>query len=69
MIGLGVSFIEAVAVMGNIEITVPPDVAVESDGDAVLGSFVVAAGAVPRRSPRLRDHRWYGSSGMRTSHR
>ena len=40
-IGLGVSVIEAVAVMGNIEITVPPDVAVESSGDALLGSFVV----------------------------
>jgi predicted membrane protein len=40
-IGLGVSVIEAVAVMGNIEITVPPDVAVESDGDSLLGSFVV----------------------------
>jgi hypothetical protein len=41
VIGLGVSVIEAVAVMGNIEITVPPDVAVESDGDSLLGSFVV----------------------------
>jgi Cell wall-active antibiotics response 4TMS YvqF len=41
VIGIGVSFIEVVAVMGNIEITVPPDVAVESDGDSLLGSFVV----------------------------
>lgn len=41
VIGVGISFIEAVAVMGNIEITVPPDVAVESDGDSLLGSFVV----------------------------
>jgi hypothetical protein len=40
-IGIGESAIEAVAVMGNIEITVPPDVAVESDGDSLLGSFVV----------------------------
>jgi hypothetical protein len=40
-IGLGVSVIEAVAVMGNIEITIPPDVEVESDGDSLLGSFVV----------------------------
>jgi len=48
-IGLGVSVIEAVAVMGNIEITVPPDVAVESDGDSLLGSFVVkyAKGIAP----------------------
>lgn len=41
VIGTGVSVIEAVAVMGNIEITVPPDVTVESDGDSLLGSFVV----------------------------
>src|SRR5687768_16177694 len=41
IIGIGVSFIEVVGVMGNIEITVPPDVAVESDGDSLLGSFVV----------------------------
>lgn len=41
VIGIGVSAIEAVAVMGNIEITVPPDVTVESDGDSLLGSFVV----------------------------
>ena len=41
VIGIGVSVIEAVAVMGNIEIIVPPDVAVESDGDSLLGSFVV----------------------------
>ena len=41
VIGIGVSVIEAVAVLGNIEITVPPDVAVESDGDSLLGSFVV----------------------------
>jgi hypothetical protein len=40
-IGLGVSVIEAVAVMGNIEITVPPDVAVESEGDSLMGSFAV----------------------------
>ena len=40
-IGFGVSIIEAVAVMGNIEITVPPDVAVESEGDSLLGSFAV----------------------------
>ena len=41
VIGIGISFIEVVAVMGNIEITVPPDVAVESDGDSLFGSFVV----------------------------
>jgi hypothetical protein len=40
-IAVGVSVIEAVAVLGNIEITVPPDVAVESEGDSLLGSFAV----------------------------
>ena len=40
-IGYGLSVIEAVAVMGNIEITVSPDIAVECDGDSLLGSFVL----------------------------
>src|SRR5438045_6233004 len=40
-IGYGLSVIEAVAVLGNIEITVPPDVAVECDGDGLLGSFAL----------------------------
>lgn len=40
-IAVGLSVIEAVAVLGNIEITVPPDVVVESDGDSLLGSFTV----------------------------
>ena len=59
IIGIGVSFIEAVGVMGNIEITVPPDVAVESDGDSLLGSFVVkykgvtAAAATGLRTIRI----------------
>jgi hypothetical protein len=40
-IGFGVSVIEAVSVLGNIEVTVPPDVAVECEGDALLGNFTV----------------------------
>jgi hypothetical protein len=40
-IAVGLSVIEAVAVMGNIEITVPPDVAVEFEGDSLLGSFTI----------------------------
>ena len=40
-IGYGVSEIEAVAVLGNIEITVSPEIAVECDGDSLLGSFVL----------------------------
>ncbi len=60
VIGIGVSVIEAVAVMGNIEITVPPDIGVESDGDSLLGSFVVkykgrvtAAAATGLRTVRI----------------
>jgi hypothetical protein len=60
MIGIGVSDIEAVAVMGNIAITVPPEVAVECDGDSLLGSFVVkykgrvtAAAATGLRTVRI----------------
>jgi hypothetical protein len=60
LIGIGVSVIEAVAVMGNIEITVPPDVGVECDGDSLLGSFVVkykgsvtAASAIGLRTIRI----------------
>ena len=40
-IGIGVSIIEAVAVLGNIEIIVPPHVAVECDGDALVGPFTL----------------------------
>jgi cell wall-active antibiotic response 4TMS protein YvqF len=63
-IGIGVSFIEAVAVMGNIEITVPPDVAVESDGDSLLGSFVVKykSGATPGATTGLKTLRITGTA-------
>jgi hypothetical protein len=40
-IGYGLSEIEAVAVLGNIEITVSPEIAVEYDGDSLLSSFVL----------------------------
>ena len=64
VIGIGVSFIEAVAVMGNIEITVPPDVAVESDGDSLLGSFVVKykGNATPGAANGLRVVRITGTA-------
>ena len=64
VIGIGVSFIEAVAVMGNIEITVPPDVAVESDGDSLLGSFVVKykGNATPGAANGLRVVRISGTA-------
>jgi predicted membrane protein len=41
LIDYGVSIIEAVAVLGSIEITVPPEIAVECDGDSLLGSFTL----------------------------
>jgi hypothetical protein len=64
VIGIGVSVIEAVAVMGNIEITVPPDVAIESDGDSLLGSFVVKykGGATPALADGLRTVRIIGTA-------
>ena len=39
--GQGTSRIEVVAIMGSIEILVPPDVRVECDGDAIVGSFEI----------------------------
>jgi Cell wall-active antibiotics response 4TMS YvqF len=39
--GAGTSQIEVVAIMGSIEVLVPPDVRVDCDGDALLGSFEV----------------------------
>ena len=64
VIGIGVSLIEAVAVMGNIEITVPPDVAVESEGDSLLGSFVVKykGSTTPAAATGLRTVRITGTA-------
>jgi hypothetical protein len=64
VIGIGVSSIEAVAVMGNIEITVPPDVIVESEGDSLLGSFVVKyqGGVSPTAATGLRTVRITGTA-------
>jgi hypothetical protein len=63
VIGIGVSVIEAVAVMGNIEITVPPEVTVECDGDSLLGSFVVKyKGRVSAEATGLRTVRITGTA-------
>src|SRR4051812_44580965 len=40
-IGYGLSTIECVAVLGNIEITVPPEISVDCDGDSLLGTFTL----------------------------
>ena len=39
--GPGTSRIEVVSIMGSIEVFVPPDVRVECDGDAIMGSFEI----------------------------
>ena len=41
LVSPGVSLIEALSIFGNIEIIVPPHIAVECDGDAILGAFTV----------------------------
>lgn len=40
-VGPGVSVIEALTIFGNIEIIVPPEIAVECDGDAIMGTFTL----------------------------
>ncbi|HEY3114383.1 MAG TPA: LiaF domain-containing protein [Gemmatimonadaceae bacterium] len=40
-VGYGLSVIEAVSVLGNVEITVPPEIAVECDGSGLLGAFTL----------------------------
>jgi len=40
-VGYGFSEIEAVSFMGSVEITVPPDVTVDCDGDNLMGSFTL----------------------------
>lgn len=37
----GVSVIETLTIMGGIEITVPPSIHVECEGDAIMGSFAL----------------------------
>jgi hypothetical protein len=44
-IGPGESHIEIRCIWGNVEITVPPDIRVEVDGHAVVGSFEVSRSA------------------------
>lgn len=41
LLGQGTSVIEIRCIMGNVEITVPPDLRIESEVDAVLGSAEV----------------------------
>jgi len=63
-IGYGLSVIEAVAVMGNIEITIPPHITVECDGDSLLGTFTLkyAGKASPTQASRDRVIRVSGTA-------
>jgi hypothetical protein len=63
-VGYGLSVIEAVAVMGNIEITVPPEIAVECDGDSLMGTFTLKyqGRASPSSANRERTLRVTGSA-------
>jgi len=62
-IGYGLSVIEVVAVMGNIEITAPPDIAIECDGDSFLGHFTLKyKRASPSMANRERTVRVTGSA-------
>ena len=67
-VGLGVSIIEVVSVLGNIDIIVPPEIAVECDGDALIGSFSVhydkrvgRAVANPERTIRISGNAYLAS--------
>jgi hypothetical protein len=40
-IGYGLSVIEVVAVLGNVEIKVSPEISVECDGDSFMGAFTL----------------------------
>src|SRR5438105_2156075 len=63
-VGYGLSVIEAVAVMGNVEITVPPEIAVECDGDSFMGTFTLKyhGRASPSAANRERTLRVTGSA-------
>jgi len=63
-VGYGVSVIEAVAFMGNIEITIPPEIAVECDGDSLIGTFTLKyqGRANPAAASRDRTVRVVGSA-------
>jgi hypothetical protein len=63
-VGFGVSVIEAVAFMGNIEITIPPEIAVECDGDSLMGTFTLKyrGGANAAAASRERTVRVVGSA-------
>lgn len=50
-LGPGTSLIEVVAVLGSVEILVPPDVRLECEGDPLIGSFEVKGNVRGATSP------------------
>lgn len=66
----GVTELRVSAVLGNVEIIVPPNIAVETDGSGILGSFAsVARHPIdPRGEPvlRIRGNAILGSVEIRT---
>ncbi|HAD74860.1 MAG TPA: hypothetical protein DCG16_03690 [Gemmatimonadetes bacterium] len=53
VLGAGVTDVNVLAVLGSVEIIVPPEMAVEVDGMAVLGGFEYQTNAPPRTDPNL----------------
>ena len=51
VLGAGVTDVNVLAVLGSVEIIVPPEMAVEADGMAVLGGFEYQTNAPPRTDP------------------
>ena len=51
VLGAGVTDVNVLAVLGVVEIIVPPEMAVEVDGMAVLGGFEYQTNAPPRTDP------------------
>ena len=51
VLGAGVTDVNVLAVLGGVEIIVPPEMAVEVDGMAVLGGFEYQTNAPPRTDP------------------
>ena len=53
VLGAGVTDVNVLAVLGSVEIIVPPEIAVEAGGMAVLGGFEYQTNAPPRTDPNL----------------
>src|SRR5262245_55969764 len=62
LLGPGMSVIDIRCIMASVEITVPPDVRVESEADAVLGSVEVKRQIASTTSPDAPTVRIIGST-------